>query len=247
MVKIKRIKIRHVWNKIEEKIPDLFQRINDNIMQKAPTVILIDGKTQTGKSTLARYICSRYDPNYTTIFTVEDFLKYLNFLYSKLENIDGELMLPKQYCYKWILFDEVELETPSQKFYADKNIVLQSIIAGFGFLKQNMIMTLPDLRGISELLYINITMRISVKRFLNYNKEIVRTAFIKIPLYNDNKRKYWWINVQASKIQPIETDKVYNTNKTKNFFETQLPKWTTQLKINSSDDDYKPKGLPINI
>jgi hypothetical protein len=235
MPHFKRARIIHPFEKSGNNFPNFYQRIKKNLLEGKPCLIIIDGKSQTGKSTLARYICKEYDPNYKLFFTVSDILEHLQFLKSKLEKTaDGKLFLPKEYQNKWTFFDEPQLETPRQTFWAERNMILQAYTSAFGFLHNHLIMALPNIRGISDIILTNITFRISVVSHLKPDNSIMRKAYVKIPLFNDNKNKYFWVRVEDYTIPFIEKDLEYESKKTNNFFNVQLPKWEKEIGINTN-------------
>jgi archaellum biogenesis ATPase FlaH len=241
-MKVMKLRITHPFADSGSNMPDFYRRIDNNILEGKPTIILIDGKTQSGKSTLARSICMRYNQDYKRFFTVKDFISFLNEIKNKCEltyDTTGKLIfakIPNEYLFKWILFDEVELEAPIEDLWKNRNKVLTSITSGFGFLKENLIMTLPDITGVSKRIYKNITFRITTRSYLNNFKKITRKAYIKIPIYDDNKNKYFWVTVQEHTIPFIAEDHIYNAEKTHNFFFQQLPTWDKEL--NKPKEDY---------
>lgn len=246
-----KLRVTHPFSQSDFEFPDYHQRIDDNLTMRRPTIILIDGKSQTGKSELARMVCSEYDPDYKRFFTVDELLDYLSEIAKKCEFIrdkNGKLIdvrVPPEYMRRWYLFDEVQMESPDEDRYKNRNKVLVSIAGGFGFLLPGFIMTLPDLTGISRKLYKNITFRISTMSKLNRNREIERTAFIKLAIYDDNKNRYFWRTVEINKIPFIkesEDRRIYHAEKTHNFFVTQLDKWRGEMKM-----DYSGSGKEESV
>jgi len=244
-MRVMKLKITHPFEETGQTMPDFYRRIDNNILEGKPTIIIIDGKTQSGKSTLARKICIRYDPNYRRFFTIKNFIDFLNEIKGKCKltyDDTGKLIfaeIPEEYKHIWILFDEVELEAPVENMWKNRNKVLTSITSGFGFLKQNLILTLPDLTGISKRIYKNITFRISTRSYLNSFKTITRKAFIKIPIYDDNKNKYFWVTVEDHAIPFIAEDNIYNAEKTHNFFFQQLPNWDKDINKTFENEELK--------
>jgi len=223
------------------RMPDLFQRIVDTIRMGKPCLIVIDGKSQTGKSTLARLICQTFDQHYKTFFQVKDIIDHLNYLKGKTywnQWLDDkfewhdEYTLPYEYQNKFTFFDEPQIAGGSNyEFWSERNQILSAYTSTFGFLHQSLVMALPNIFGISPTILTNITMRIKIRSFLGRNKNIVRKAYIDIPneFATDMKGKYFWRGVEVWTIPDIEPDSEYNTRKTKNFFDVALPEWERKL------------------
>lgn len=239
---VDKLRVQKLFKDNSNKYPNFNQRIRQNRLEGKPNLIIIDGKSQTGKSTLARYICSEFDKDYKLFFTVDDILQYLAFLRNNLETKDDKLFLPLIYQDKWTFFDEPQLETPRQSFWSDRNMILQAYTSSFGFLHNHLVMALPNIKGISDIILTNITFRISVMSRLKNNNEILRKAYVKIPLFNDNKNKWYWVTVEEYRIPKIDSDLNYDSRKTNNFFNVQLPKWENQLNKNK----WMPTGASIN-
>lgn len=79
-------------------ISNFYRRIEKTMNTHLINMIVITGKSQTGKSTLARTICAKYDAEYTTVFTIEDLLNYLEKCKENESSVRN----------KWIFFDEPE-------------------------------------------------------------------------------------------------------------------------------------------
>ncbi len=211
--------------------PNYYERINQILRLKRINMIVIDGKAQTGKTTLARSICKKYDKNYKILFTIEDFLNHLESC--------KELYLAGEYrkVYgRWLLFDEPQLETPKQKFWSVRNQIIMAITSSFGFLHNHLVMALPNVKGLQDIVLTNISLRIRVESYLKSNN-IIRKGFVKIPIFAEMKQKFIWINVEINTIPLIEEDKEYDKNKAVNFFDNQLTKWRKDL-----DKDKGKKG-----
>jgi len=192
-------------------------------------MIIIDGKAQTGKSTLGDHIARKYDPNYKLVYTVEEILEYLHFL--KDLWFSGR----KEEIYnKWIFWDEPQLETPKQEYWSQRNQIIQAFTSSFGFLHNHLVLALPNVKGLSDMVLTNISLRFSVVSFLNKKKEIIRKAYVKMPMYNEMKRRFYWTTVEEHTIPEWLMTKEYYDAKANNFFNTQLNKWDVKLK-------YEPK------
>jgi len=234
------------------EFPDFWKRIDENIAMGRPTIIPIDGKSQTGKSTVARLICRTYASIYHRFFTVDSLINYLSECGSKCKFTFNsnhrpiKVFVPPELYKQWFLFDEIQLEAPDEKRYTDRNLVLLAITSGFGFLKPNLIMTMPDLTGISRKVYKNITFRMSTTAHLGPHREIVRDAWIKTAIYDDNKNRYFWRTVEKYRIPVIketEDDRIYDSEKAHNFFHVQLEKWKSQMKMDDNMSEEKANEL----
>jgi energy-coupling factor transporter ATP-binding protein EcfA2 len=190
-------------------------------------LIVVTGKSQVGKSTLAKHMCGVFDRTYKTVFTTDQLLDYIEEIRDYYYN-DYEKWL--RYRYKWIFWDEPQLETDKTEFWSQRNIVLGMLTSSFGFLKQNMICALPNIRRLSDNLLTNLTFRVDVKAVLDRDKKIKRIAYIKKPLFIERKNKFGWVTCQIYTIPEIEEDKGYNKDKADNFFKTQLPAWRERIR-----------------
>ena len=207
---------------------NFFNRIDENIFLGKPTIILIDGKSQTGKSTFARWLCMQYDKKYLTVFQIEKILTY--FLGLAIPYYNNEM---DKIYNRWLLIEEPQLEVPRQEFWSTRNLILQGVTSSYGFTRNNVVMTLPNIKGISEMIYTNITFRISIDSKLDKDKNIVRKAYNKKPVWIERRNKYRWVLVERFTIPKIELpdEKEYKLLKADNFFKTQLPKWIDKLSI----------------
>lgn len=209
-----------------QRLPNFYQRIDKIKKMNLINMIIISGKSQTGKSTLARSICSQYDPDYTTVFTIEELLNHLE----KCKENENEQ------SGRFIFFDEPELEVSRSEWWTDRNRVLTFILSSFGFLHNNIVMALPNIKGLSDIILTNISLRIDVKAdYDDYRKQIVRKAFIKKAIWSDQKNKFIWITTEIHTIPEIKKDMTYENLKRNNFYNIQLPKWREQLKVDKKD------------
>lgn len=220
----KRFIVTGLFDRAGEGIPNYFRRIDDTIALGRVNIIIIDGKTQTGKSTLGRKICSMYDKDYVRVWTTEDILKHLKNMKEAWLNGDK-----KSVYGRWILFEEPQLEAPRQEYWNQRNMIIQMITSSYGFLKQHMILTLPNVKGISDVVLTNVSLRITVRSNLNRDRKIERRGYVKIPIFNEMKNKYMWICAEEYKIPLIDMDSDYDSEKANNFFNTQLEKWEKRL------------------
>ena len=215
--------------------PTFKKRIEKREKAGLINMIIIDGKSQTGKSTLARSICTKYDPYYVTVFTIEELLNYLE---QCKENEDS------QYG-KFIFFDEPELEVSRSEWWTDRNRVLTFILSSFGFLHNNIVMALPNIKGLSDIILTNISLRINVKAdYDDFHKKIVRKAFIKKAVWSDMKNKFIWITTEIHTIPEIEKDIKYELSKRNNFYNIQLPKWKQQINKKNQIKEFDPYSIP---
>lgn len=233
---VKRINITSPYQEPNIRIRNFLERIDYVRLLEMINLIAITGKSQSGKSTFARWICEKYDRHYVTVFTVEDILNYIDKI-KKLYYDDMEEW--KRMRWKWIFWDEPQLEIDKTEFWSQRNIVLGMLTSSYGFLKQNMVVALPNLRKLSDNLLTNLTYRIDMKAVLGRNREIIRKAYFKKPIYIERKNKYGWTTFQQITVPFIEEDKKYDKAKADNFFNTQLPMWRKRVDIE------KGEGKPI--
>lgn len=220
------LKITRLYEDTGRRFPNWQKRIEQQLKLGRINMIIVDGKAQTGKSTLARYIAKKYDDKFVQIFQVEEILTYLE----KLKGWWYAGQHDKIYN-KWIFFDEPQLETPKQEFWSQRNMVIQAFTSSFGFLHNHLIMALPNIKGLSDVILTNISMRITVKSYLGKSEDIIRKGYIKLPIWNEFKQKFFWVSVEDFTIPTIEEDCQYIADKADNFFNNQLEKWKNKLKI----------------
>lgn len=230
-----KLRITHPFEDTGDNMPSFYDRINDNIYLRRPTVILIDGKSQTGKTTIGRDVCKKYDNDYKIVFTVDQLLEYLLNMRDKCfkgydENHKKIWVVPNEIMFKWILFDEPQLDIPKERWQSDRNLVITLISSGFGFLNPQMIMCLPNISGIRDTLYTNLLFRMTISSYLTINRDIKRKAIIRKPYFDERSKKYKWsMPVEEHTIPFIERDKEYENRKYDNFFDVQLPKWVNLI------------------
>jgi hypothetical protein len=233
MVYFRTVGLHSPYGRETPKFPNFYRRIEKRIKLGLINILIIDGQTQTGKSTLGRKICSSYDSTYTKIFTVKDFLDYFFKCKEDLGiNESGQITKPENISKvwnKWILFDEIEVEANRMEFWSEKNVVLMYIVSSFGWLHNHIVMTLPNIKGLSEIILTNLTMRITVKADEGKTGEIRRMAYIKKPIWSDMKNKYIWVTIEHHSIPLIEKDQSYEDGKANNFFNVQLVSWKAKI------------------
>lgn len=215
------------YSEEKKRIPDFRKRIRDNTKITGVNIIIIDGKSQTGKSTLADWLCRQYDEDFALCYTVEDVLKH----FEKIKNMYNNESDHGLAFNRWIFWDEPQNEIPRLMFWSERNMVIQKLTSSFGFLKPSMVMALPNIKGLSEMVITNILFRISVKAFLKKD-EVVRHGYVKVPLFNEIKNKFYWTVVEDFKIKELKevtSDKSeYMKRKVTNFF-TQLEAWRKDI------------------
>jgi hypothetical protein len=188
-------------------------------------MIIIDGVSQSGKTTFGREICRANDKNYVTIFSVTELL---NFIKSCKETSEyGK--------YKWILYDEPELDVDRANWFDERNKVLAFILSSYGFLHLNIVMCLPNIRRLSDTILTNISMRISIKTDYDELKNTIsRRALIKKAVYSEYKNKFIWITVEFHRIPAIEKDTEYEARKRSNFYD-RLPVWEKMVEERTNE------------
>jgi len=224
------IKFTQLYKSSGERYPTFWQRINEIRELERVNMIIVDGKAQTGKSTLAQYIAKHYDINHKTVFTVKEILDYVKEIGEVYFN-DYERW--KTLRYKWVFWDEPQLEAVRNEWWSQRNTVIQLITSSYGFLKLNLIMALPNIKGLSDIILTNISMRISVKSVLDFNRKIKRIATIRKPFFLEHRNKFVWIAVETFNIPDIPMDLKYENDKAHNFFKVQLPAWHERLKVDT--------------
>jgi hypothetical protein len=211
---IKHFPIISPYQEQDLRLPNWRERINKVLKLQSVNVILIDGRTQSGKTMLGQYIAKEYDPDFKTFFTVQEIINY----FKKFEN------------NRWILLEEPQLEANRLRFWDERNLIMSMFISAFGFTKNSLIMTLPNIKGISDMLLTNISMRITVISDLDKGDKIKRIAFIKKPIYNARRDKYIWTTVENYPIPELQVDQDYLIRKKANFG-MKLNEWDKRLNI----------------
>jgi len=235
MFRPNKFKIRPLFAQSGIELPNFYHRIDENIQTTGVNIVLIEGKSQTGKSTLAKHIAERYDPNYTLVYTVDDVLNRIREL--------KDLWFARRYkmCkYRWLFWDEPECEIPKAQFWSERNSVIQSITSSFGFLKPSLVMALPNIKGLSDLIITNVLLRISISAKLKKGK-IIRKGWVRTSYFDERRQKFRWRLVEEHTIpilEDITKDRVYMKAKVNNFFNTQMERW--QNKINKQNRSEMP-------
>ena len=200
------------------------ERINIRINRGLICETLIDGISQSGKSTKGEMLCKEYDPNYTLVQTVEDIIRYV-------ENLKR---LYKQGKYnrvfnRWILWDEPEAEVPKQQFWDDRNIIADQMVSTWGFLKQHLVLCLPDTSKIR--ITPNILMKISVV-VKGRKPNLKRTGYVRLPFFNQKTQKWGWtLNpVEQFNIEEYKFSESYEKRKVDFFFNNLVPRWKLQMR-----------------
>lgn len=225
MFKIKHYNIISPFNSTKKNvnIKNWEYRINERILKGGICLIVIDGMSQSGKSTLGEWICRNFDitfnPELQIVYEPKQIIDYLKYIKEKWYGGEKEKILNK-----WIFWDEPQVSIPKQKFWDERNQIARDLTSTWGFLKQHLVMALPNISGISDTILTNILFRIHIKMFLT-EKGILRIAYCKTPYYNEYNKKWYWITFQQFLIPNISFSEIYYNKKIKNFFENLLPKW----------------------
>jgi hypothetical protein len=225
------------------KYPNFWDRINDIRKLERVNMIVIDGKAQTGKSTLAQYIAEHYDKDFKTVFTVKEILDYVKDI-GDIYYSDYDRWLNMR--YKWLFWDEPNLEAVRNEWWSQRNTIIQLITSSYGFLKLNMILALPNVKGLSDIILTNISMRISVRSLLDKDRKIKRIATIRKPFWLEGRNKFVWIAVETFTIPELSMNKEYESAKADNFFKNQLVSWYQRLNKEDKSVGYIPSDNDKN-
>jgi hypothetical protein len=184
-------------------------------------MIIIDGISQSGKTTFGRSICEVFDPNYVTIFKIRELMKFLRELKSRGEYKD----------YVWVLIDEPQNEVDKNEWWDQRNKALTKIMSSYGFQHVNVVMCLPNVKRLSDSILTNLSLRISVvANFNERTNEIVRKAFIKKAMWSDKKNKHIWITTEVHTIQDIPKNEEYEKRK-RDVYYNNLEEWDKELEV----------------
>lgn len=209
---IKSFPIISPYKEQDVRISNWRERIDEILKLHSVNVILIDGRTRSGKSRLAKFIAYERDPNFKRFWSIKDIISYAF-------NFEND---------RWIILEEPQLEANRLRFWDDRNLVLSMFISAYGFTNNHLIMTLPNIKGISDMLLTNVSLRITVVARLNNKDQIVRKAYFKKALWNEKRQKYIWTTVEEFTIPNIDDDPNYEEDKRKNFME-KLKEWDKRL------------------
>lgn len=256
LYRIKKLKIGSPFRHWKPQIKRIDQRIEDVIEKGLINIIFVDGRSQSGKSTWADDKIKQYDPNYTLVYNAEDIFKLLD-RYKTLLHVDSEGHVGKPeninlILWKWILFEEPQNQL-SKKFWDERTTVITQLTSTWGFLKNQMILTMPDCAGLPKIptIMINLTCKVTIKIFLKNHKKI-RYYFVYIPHKNYKTENYFWGSaVESGPIPELELTKEYFEKKYHNFFNVQMKQWENNLHIERRKGEYflkkDNKPLPLNI
>lgn len=209
-------------------IPLYDSRIEKIIKKKSVNLIIMDGRTQAGKTMFARFLAESYDPKYNLFFNVEDIIIYFQSEIKRVKEYIERTGVYPPFENRWIVYDEPQLDAPRQQFWDERNRVLSAFSSAYGFTHTHLIMCLPNIKGIQDTLLTNISLRMTIVSDLDRNDNIVRKAFVKIPKFNESKNKYFWTVCQIHTIPFIEENWEYNKKKLANFDE-KLNEWQAML------------------
>jgi hypothetical protein len=194
-----------------DRTPLIWDRINRKIRCGLPNVVLIEGGGQTGKSTLGMMICEHYDKDFVIIYNTKELLDLMEKRVKLFES--GDLTV----LWKWIFFDEPQMEADKRKWADARNQVIGQITGGlYGELKQNMVLALPDIDDISSRLYRNITYRVVVDADFKAGK-ITRKANLYRPRKDLQKRGYKWTGAGTYIIPELKRREDYLGKKVSNM------------------------------
>lgn len=213
---------------IHREIPLYDQRIEKIIRKKSVNLIIMDGRTQTGKTTFARYLAEQYDINYNLFFNVEDIILYFQKEVKRVKEYIEKTGEYPEFQNRWVVYDEPQLDAPRQQFWDERNRVLSAFCSAYGFTHTHLIMCLPNIKGIQDSLLTNISLRMTIVSDLDRNDNIVRKALVKIPKFNEMRNRYFWTICQIHTIPFIEENWEYNKRKLQNFDE-KLNEWQGML------------------
>jgi hypothetical protein len=129
--------------------------------------------------------CIHYDPDFTIIYNLQQLLDIMKDRVKAFEAGDRSML------YKYLFFDEVQMEAIKTKHHDQRNIIIGQIVGAWGELKQNLVLALPDIDDISTRLYRNITLRVVVSADFK-NGQIVRRADVFTARKDIQKKGYKW-------------------------------------------------------
>jgi hypothetical protein len=256
LYRIRNFKIGSPFNSFKPQIKKVDQRISDVIEKGLINVIFVDGRSQSGKSTYADNKIKCWDPNYTLVYNAEDIFKLLE-RYKTLLKIDSEGHIGKPeninlILWKWILFEEPQNQL-SKKFWDERTTIITQLTSTWGFLKNQLVLTMPDCAGLPKIptIMINLTCKITIKMFLK-NHVKIRRYYVYIPHKNYRTENYFWGSaVESGLIPELQLSPEYFEKKYHNFFNVQMKKWEEDLHIERRKNEFfikrENKPLPLNI
>jgi hypothetical protein len=228
-------------NPADTRTPLIWDRIDRRIRAGRPNVILIEGGGQCGKSTLAQYICEHYDEHYVTVFSVKELMDIMEKRVEMFKSGDRSML------WKWIWFEEIQSEALRQQWSNQRNIVIGQIVGLWGELKQNLVLTCPNIDDVSPRLYGNVAVRMLVDA--EWKKDhIERTAFLFKPVKDLQKKGYKWGGAGRFTIPEITRAEPYLATKMENMSD-KFVRYRADLDrqnrkhYGQSDENYIPTPL----
>lgn len=202
--------------------PSIFDQINENNACGMINFVPVEGRSQSGKSTLGWWICTRYDPSPVLVYTADELLDLMDNYTRRFEAGDRTML------YKWVMFDEPQQEAFNKRESDARADAIVQVVNGFGFLKQNLCVCLPDLGEIGKHIYTtNLTIRIVIKVRRKHG-QVYRTGYV----YQGSKpiweTKWKWYDKGYFRIPWIDLPAGYMPRKTDNF-KDKLGRWRDDL------------------
>ncbi|MCX6820651.1 MAG: hypothetical protein NT016_01760 [Candidatus Aenigmarchaeota archaeon] len=227
--------------------PSCFDRTDDNMFCGKINVVVIEGPSQSGKTTLGGWWATRYDPKPRLLYNAREALdmckEYLA-LYREEEE-RGVDITRRSMLWKWNVLDEPQQEAPSAKWLDERAQVIAQIVNGYGFLKQNLVLTLPDLGDIGKRVYSNnLTYRIKVD-VRKIAGKASRRAYFYFPYKPIWKDKWTWKDAGYMDVPRIVLPEGWAARKLVNFDE-KLERWEKNLDRQERSDSRRAGDKPYD-
>jgi hypothetical protein len=159
---------------------------------------------------LAQFIAEHYDPAYVTVYSTRELMDLMDARVQAFKAGDRSML------WKWIWFEEIQGEALRSQWHNQRNIVIGQIVGMWGELKQNLVMTCPDIDDISPRLFRNIACRIIVDAEWKID-HVQRTAFLFKPKKDIQKKGYKWGGAGMFAIPEIVRAEPYLSGKMENM------------------------------
>jgi len=180
-------------------------------------IIAIVGEARTGKSLAGKRLIGLLDDKPIIVFTLEKFL---------------EVISNPANSGRWVLFDEFELEASSIRWYEERAKILGEIFQSFGYMKVNVIITMPHLkfvtripRSMIHIVILMVRQRFGIPYRIKFN--IMGKEFLKTFRDEDDGKKIF-LQFPVLSLKEI---KEYKALKKEHIEKQMLPKWKDTLKI----------------
>lgn len=210
--------------------PRIWDRIDYNTSLGKINTIVIEGASQSGKTTFGEIVCEHYRKP-TLWYSIEDIFKTMDEWDAVYQNAKDKgipiLEAIEPLRYGWFLFDEPDLEAPKQRWKDARTQAITRVINSYGIFKANLVLCLVDAEELGKGFYNNLTYRVrmSVKKV---GGAIVRKATFYRPHKFIGQKEFRWYAVGEYIVPEKQMSNEYYTAKLSNLFDDKLKRWKAE-------------------